>query len=134
MRDAAAANGWTFVSDPLATFNGHGYCSAQSWIVRLQESYRSQGDRLGALHPNAEGQEALARALVRAVPEPGAIASPLSLSALASLALLGRARRAHLLAGSLVRWLAGSPHAARDCRSVEQGELRRLGAAEGGGR
>src|SRR5688572_15188265 len=38
-------------------FTGHGYCSQTSWFRRLQESFATQGDEKGTLHPNVAGHQ-----------------------------------------------------------------------------
>ena len=86
--------GWNFVAGAADRFRTHGYCSEQSWIVRLQESFFLQGQPWGMVHPNEPGYAAWADVIATAVPEPGAGLG----SAGACLALVGlaRARRARL--------------------------------------
>jgi hypothetical protein len=67
---ASDRHGWTFVGGPGSLFErstAHGYCAAEPWTVRLQESFRRQGDALGTLHPNRRGHDAYAEVIVGAV-------------------------------------------------------------------
>lgn len=64
MRDSAAEHGWQFVDGVDPRFEGHGYCAAEPWLVRLQNTFQIQGDSNGALHPNVPGHEAYAAAIL----------------------------------------------------------------------
>jgi hypothetical protein len=64
MRAAAEKHGWQFVEGVNSRFEGHGYCAAFPWLVRLQNTFQIQGDKNGALHPNIEGHGAYAEAIV----------------------------------------------------------------------
>lgn len=66
MRAAADTHGWRFVEGVDARFEGHGYCAAEPWLVRLQNTFQIQGGKDGALHPNVAGHEAYAAAIVDA--------------------------------------------------------------------
>jgi len=63
--------GWRFVtniSDPFAT---HGYCAADPWIVRIVESFETQRDGNGTVHPTVDGHGAYAVAIeTHFLPEP----------------------------------------------------------------
>ena len=85
----AGTLGWNFVAGAADAFRHHGYCSQQSWIVRLQESFLIQGQPWGMVHPNASGYAAWADVIATAVPEPGDGVG----SVAACLALAGLARR-----------------------------------------
>jgi lysophospholipase L1-like esterase len=64
---AAATQGWSFVAGAQARFASHGYCAAEPWVVRYEESLLAQGDANGTLHPNRSGHAALAELLVTAL-------------------------------------------------------------------
>ena len=66
MQAAADEHGWQFVEGVDSRFEGHGYCAAFPWLVRLQNTFQIQGDKNGALHPNVEGHGAYAEAIVDA--------------------------------------------------------------------
>jgi hypothetical protein len=51
----AAAHGWTPVTGMFEAFAGHGYCSTDSWIRRIQDSFVMQGTKEGTAHPTREG-------------------------------------------------------------------------------
>ena len=63
MRASADEHGWQFVEGVDSRFVGHGYCAAEPWVVRLQNTFQIQGDKNGALHPNLPGHGAYAAAL-----------------------------------------------------------------------
>lgn len=70
MRSSAGAHGWHFVDAHVSAFDGHGYCADANWIVRIQESVRSQArpsvpeaSFTGSVHPNPQGHQAYAAAL-----------------------------------------------------------------------
>ncbi len=68
-RDIATAAhdyGWHLVKAPSG-FNTHGYCAAHSWIVTYSVSKAQQGDPNGTLHPNLEGQTAIANQVYAAI-------------------------------------------------------------------
>lgn len=54
----AATLGWTFVEGIEESFLLHGYCSSDSWMVRIGESFSRQMDHMGTAHPNVKGHEA----------------------------------------------------------------------------
>ena len=64
---ATAAHGWSFVAGGQARFSLHGYCAAEPWVVRYEESLLAQGDANGTLHPNRSGHAALAELLLTAL-------------------------------------------------------------------
>ena len=62
----AGEHGWRFVTDHADTFDGHGYCADDNWIVRIDQSFANQirpalgtdaalNGVLGAVHPNPRG-------------------------------------------------------------------------------
>jgi hypothetical protein len=63
---AASAHGWRLVAGIEAAFRPHGYCAAEPWIVRYEDSLVGQGDPNGTLHPNRTGHATLS-GLVTAV-------------------------------------------------------------------
>ena len=88
IRDAAerhADKGWHFVTGISEQFARHGYCANDNWVVRPYESARQQGpvwktttswgpifllelrEQKGTMHPNAAGQRAYARQVVKAL-------------------------------------------------------------------
>jgi len=67
VQTAAQEHGWHFVPGVTQRFQLHGYCSSSSWVVRLHESFLSQGDEYGVVHPNAEGHAAYAAAIFQAM-------------------------------------------------------------------
>jgi hypothetical protein len=90
MAGVADALDWRFVGGAAELFRLHGYCSTDAWVVRLQESFPTQGQPWGVAHPNYAGHDAWAGLIATAVPEPGATAG--ALLALAALARLARGR------------------------------------------
>jgi lysophospholipase L1-like esterase len=64
---AAAAHAWNVVGGAAQRFAGHGYCAADPWVVRYEESLLAQGDANGTLHPNRSGHEALAQPVFTAL-------------------------------------------------------------------
>lgn len=60
LRAAAATYGWHLVSGVAAQSIPHGVCSSQPWFLDVYESLIRQHDVLGTLHPNAQGQQAIA--------------------------------------------------------------------------
>jgi len=66
MQAAADEHSWRFVEGVNARFEGHGYCAAEPWLVRLQNTFQIQGGKDGALHPNVAGHDAYAAAIVDA--------------------------------------------------------------------
>jgi hypothetical protein len=67
MRNAASEHGWHFVEGISSAFRRHGYCATVPWVVRLQNSFRTQGDYNGVVHPNVDGHGAYASAIARAI-------------------------------------------------------------------
>jgi GDSL-like lipase/acylhydrolase family protein len=53
---AAARHGWRLISGAQQAFRKHGYCSTDSWITTLTESFSNQHDKNGTLHANETGQ------------------------------------------------------------------------------
>ena len=66
---SAAANehGWTFVDGVFSGFEGHGYCSDDNWINRIQQSFARQGDVKGSVHPTRVGYAEIATHVISAV-------------------------------------------------------------------
>ena len=83
---AATRHGWRLLRGNTARFRTHGYCAGrQSWITSLSQSLLDLGGPVagrlfGPLHPNADGQEAIGRALAAQLEQrffPGQAFSPL---------------------------------------------------------
>jgi lysophospholipase L1-like esterase len=73
---AAVRNGWTRIGDIAADFERHGICADQRWVRRFGESIFNQGDWLGTLHPNEEGQRRIARRVASEIAVPLGFAKP----------------------------------------------------------
>ena len=69
MRTATETHGWRFVDDIASRSRRHGYCSSESWVVRLQQTFFSQGDSNGAYHPNPAGTAVYADVIADAIAE-----------------------------------------------------------------
>ena len=54
----AGTLGWTLVEGIEEAFRLHGYCSTDTWMVRIGESFGRQMDHMGTAHPNVKGHEA----------------------------------------------------------------------------
>jgi hypothetical protein len=74
MRQSALERGWRYVDEHVASFDGHGYCADDNWIVRIPESVRAQvkpsnpeSSITGSVHPNAAGHLAYASAIFAAL-------------------------------------------------------------------
>ncbi len=65
--DAAASHGWKYVGGIASAFEGHGYCSTDSWVVRIGRSVATQLDEYGAVHPNRQGQVVYGDTLFRSL-------------------------------------------------------------------
>lgn len=81
VRTAAETHGWSYVGGIADAFTGHGYCSTDSWIVTLGDSFRHQADENGSFHPNGPGHQHYAGRLaasvgLRDLPEPQDPADP----------------------------------------------------------
>ena len=63
--DAARRHGWTLVDGIAEAFRTHGYCASpglgdavgDSWVIKIPESLRTQGDQFGTAHPDRTGQQ-----------------------------------------------------------------------------
>jgi lysophospholipase L1-like esterase len=71
LANAARGNpSWTFL-DPRSEFRGHGLCASDRWFNTMESSMQIQGPddptTTGTLHPNALGQQAIARVLIPAL-------------------------------------------------------------------
>jgi lysophospholipase L1-like esterase len=64
---AAAAYGWHLVSGIAAQSATHGVCAARPWFLDVYDSAITQHDVRGTLHPNQQGQQAMARLVVAAL-------------------------------------------------------------------
>ncbi|MEM6321144.1 MAG: RICIN domain-containing protein [Bacteroidota bacterium] len=65
IRQLADELGWIYVDGIVERFAGHGYCTEEnSFYVGAEKSCKGQGDLLGVLHPNLNGQMAYANALL----------------------------------------------------------------------
>ncbi len=62
LRDAAVENHWRLVTGVAKVFRDHGICAAgeAAWVRKLGESFSSQADLNGTLHPNGRGHLATA--------------------------------------------------------------------------
>jgi GDSL-like Lipase/Acylhydrolase family len=62
LRDAAVENHWRLVSGVAKVFRDHGICAEgeAAWVRKLGESFSSQADLNGTLHPNGRGHLATA--------------------------------------------------------------------------
>jgi len=64
VQDAAAENGWTYVSDIKTAFVGHEYGGADGWFTTSSEASHRQGGPWpyirGIVHPNENGHQAIA--------------------------------------------------------------------------
>ena len=75
---AAALHGWVLVDGIADAFLKHGYCASaglgpgllgKSWVVKLPQSFRMQGDQNGTAHPNRKGQEVYRDRIFEAIVE-----------------------------------------------------------------
>lgn len=62
---SAAEHGWTYVGGIHAGFRNHGYCAADHYIVRAQETFLIEGRYHGMVHPNAKGYRVYADNILR---------------------------------------------------------------------
>jgi hypothetical protein len=62
---AAQQHGWQLVTGIARRFEGHGYCTPQSFWVFAEDSCDRQGDFEGTMHPNKRGTGIIAEALAR---------------------------------------------------------------------
>ena len=60
IQDATKLYDWNLVEEGLQQFSRHGYCAAQHWVVRLQETFRIQANVSGAVHPTKAGHQVYA--------------------------------------------------------------------------
>ncbi len=79
LRQTALRQGWNYVDGILASFQSHGYATADPWFVRAKESEQLEGPRLspvgyvrgeitpGMLHPNRRGHLAIADRLFQSL-------------------------------------------------------------------
>ena len=67
LKTAAAIYGWHLVSGIASQSSTHGVCSTRPWFVDVSESLIDQHDVLGTLHPNGQGQQAIAGLVVSAL-------------------------------------------------------------------
>jgi hypothetical protein len=56
---AAERHGWNRAGGLLEAFRNHGYCAADRWIVQYHESFDTQADKNGTMHPNVAGHLAV---------------------------------------------------------------------------
>jgi hypothetical protein len=67
IRDAADKHHWNMVhgdkgetlTEAFQHDGGHSYCASNTWFVGVLESFKKQGPKLGALHPNFKGHQAI---------------------------------------------------------------------------
>ena len=67
LKAAAATYGWHLVSGIASQSTTHGLCATRPWFVGVSESLITQHDVLGTLHPNRQGQQAIAGLVVSAL-------------------------------------------------------------------
>jgi lysophospholipase L1-like esterase len=67
VKAAAAAFGWHLVSGIASQSTTHGLCATRPWFVGVSQSLVDQHDVLGTLHPNRQGQQAIAGLVVSAL-------------------------------------------------------------------
>ena len=80
MEASAQAHRWRFVDQHVPSFDGHGYCADDNWLVRIPQSIRAQirpslgaiadvvlNSASGSAHPNASGHRAYASAIFGAL-------------------------------------------------------------------
>jgi len=70
--------GWTPVIGIASETNGHAYCSSSNFTVNYGQSWETQEDQFGTMHPNRAGQEIIGRHLAKAmgVTEPRLVERP----------------------------------------------------------
>jgi PKD domain len=61
---ATATHGWTYVDGVYDGFTNHGYCAADHYMVRAQETFLIEGRYQGMVHPNTAGYGAYADAIL----------------------------------------------------------------------
>jgi hypothetical protein len=64
---STASLGWTPVGGIAAEGPGHAYCSADNFVNTYLQSWLTQEDKFGAMHPNRAGQEMTARHIAAAM-------------------------------------------------------------------
>lgn len=67
LRDTTESYGWIFVSGVADSFAGHGRCSSDPYFISAEESCKTQGDFLGAMHPNKKGHQAYGKCIQKAL-------------------------------------------------------------------
>ncbi len=67
LASAASLNNWNYIGGIYENTRLHGYCSTDTWIQRLQDSFYVQGDAAGVMHPNDRGQAFIADVMYRAI-------------------------------------------------------------------
>lgn len=67
IRELVRKQDWNYVGGLTGAFSPHAYCSGDPWFVRLEQSYRRQGTRHGAGHPNETGHMRFGGELLEAV-------------------------------------------------------------------
>ncbi|HEY0714713.1 MAG TPA: fibronectin type III domain-containing protein, partial [Polyangia bacterium] len=77
---STAQLGWTPVTGIAEEYAGRAYCNPMGFMVTYWESFSTQEDMFGSLHPNRGGQDVIARHLAKAMKvgdkEPALIARP----------------------------------------------------------
>jgi hypothetical protein len=71
------ALGWTPVTGIANAFATHGYCSTQTWLVRIDDSLETQAAPMGIAHPTVAGHQAYSVAIAAALQQkfyPGGVA------------------------------------------------------------
>jgi PKD repeat protein len=64
IEQATVTHGWTYVDGVYDGFTNHGYCADEHYIVRLQETFLSEGRFHGMVHPNSWGYDVYANSIL----------------------------------------------------------------------
>jgi len=70
-QEAANLHGWQLVSGISERFRTHGYCSLDTYLMRLFDTFLIQGDQFGVVHPNPPGHRAYADAILETMADQG---------------------------------------------------------------
>jgi hypothetical protein len=59
---AAGRHGWNVIAGAPELFRQHGYCAgSKAWVVTYEQSFATQGDANGTMHPNGAGHDVMGR-------------------------------------------------------------------------
>ena len=64
---SAGGFGWRFVTGMVADFRTRGYCSNERLVTRLDDSFRTQVDQNGTVHPNPAGYAMISTRMIPVV-------------------------------------------------------------------